>query len=182
MTFNVITTNKYLKVGLYHIFNSSPVRDLCCNEFIAYDRGDGMISFIPMSRLINIIQSSDPFCFFMEHRFVTFDARSDSLEKLRKQISKGIDEVVVITELCEREKSVLNLFLSVGSYGAAEEYCGVRYKTMCTIKYKMLKKLGVDNINNMIRIKNMWDKLMSPLCLKTYSNCREERPGNQRVK
>ena len=144
--------------------------ELCLSEFIAYDRGDGLISFIPLSCLIRIINNTNSFYLFLAHHFVTFDIKNESLEKLRERMFEASRcGEPVISEIREREIDVLNRFLLAGRYDTPGEcYRGLNYKTMHSIKYKALRKLGVGTISSMIRIKNMWDNYMSPLCFQKH--------------
>lgn len=158
----IVSNNVYLKKGLGYKLSNFRENNNVSQSFykmIIYDRGDGVLLFVPVDIISTIMSEKYSFYKFITHKFVSYDrihGSSDFEKCICRALRNNLN--VKIKALTDKEVLTLDLILSSESLMAvSKKLNNLNIKTMYSRKYNILEKIGVKSIRDVVKLKKQWD-------------------------
>lgn len=154
----IITRNRYLEIGLKAVFDSKKIGALTMSDCALYDMGNGSICLVadlPAPDSDSVSQT----LFILQHRVAMFNLNKKScvdIEYYLEGVFKTSDTIFVKNKrtLSLKEDFIFRLIIEGYSVNAISKKLQINNKTVFTVKYKALGKLGVSSIAEFIIIMN----------------------------
>ena len=162
MNFIVLSDNLYLKKGLqyrYALGNKTAIPHFPKMKLVIYDRGDEYLSIIPLALMPMLLHDENSFFRFISYNFVTYN-KNTAMKNFEQCIRNAMNDNGRVKKktLTEEECKTLNLMIQCANITKISQQLGnLNIKTIYGRKYRILDKLGMQSISQLIRIKKQWE-------------------------
>ena len=166
----IISDNYYFTRGVHELLKKEKdklthdTNSSSKERIVIYDRGDGVVSLIPLGFFLDFRLKSDSFLYFMSTQFLTYDYKKSSISEFARLIfsSRGDRHKKMMggmfSNITNLEKRILEVYLKGYDLERLVQITGRSKKSLYAVKYRLLEKIDINSMPLLIKVYRQWNK------------------------